>query len=72
MWEWIRNPESDAELHQVAGLNSLLENVVVTINKDRWIWNGAEKEDFTVATLRYKIPKQKIVTVDSREQLGPA
>ncbi|MFS7942533.1 putative reverse transcriptase zinc-binding domain-containing protein [Helianthus anomalus] len=52
MWNWSRQPESDAELKEWQECYEILSRISLNNNKDILEWNDDNREDFSVKAVR--------------------
>ncbi|KAJ0534425.1 hypothetical protein HanIR_Chr09g0419661 [Helianthus annuus] len=52
LWQWSRVPTHGAELNELADLFKMLERMVVSDGDDKWVWNGAGNEGFSITAVK--------------------
>ncbi|XP_022004109.1 uncharacterized protein LOC110901606 [Helianthus annuus] len=52
VWNWSRLPESDVELKEWQECQEVLNEVMLSDNKDVWFWNDGSQDGFSVKAVK--------------------
>ncbi|MFS7956553.1 putative reverse transcriptase zinc-binding domain-containing protein [Helianthus anomalus] len=64
-WKWRRLPNTDIEEEQLEDCVQLIEGIALGANNDRWVWDSASGEDFSVFQVRTWLGSDRSVQLAS-------
>ncbi|KAJ0482569.1 putative reverse transcriptase zinc-binding domain-containing protein [Helianthus annuus] len=62
VWNWYRQPETDAELREWQECQEVLSRASFSNNEDLWLWNDENQEGFSVKAVKMALIKDRGVS----------